>query len=202
MNVRVHELASELGMTNAEMLFLCDKLGVPAKSHLSSLNEAYADMVRRRAERDGLTRDEQPAELGRKKKPAKKEAKKRALVKKVGDLRVDEGELDDERQRKRLLEIIRGGIGGPAEVEEWVYPSTFLAPFLRGDYDDQFNIEGTPVVDLLHALPRVGRKGFGVDKAKRIQGIMSTVGIEDLCTVGQLGSKQRQALLELVDDWY
>jgi len=62
--------------------------------------------------------------------------------------------------------------------------------------DDQFDEE------LLHALPRVGRKGFGVDKAKRIQGIMSTVGIEDLCTVGQLGSKQRQALLELVDDWY
>ena len=37
-------------------------LGVPVKSHSSSLNEAYADMVRRRAVRDGLTRPEQPQE--------------------------------------------------------------------------------------------------------------------------------------------
>jgi translation initiation factor IF-2 len=61
-NIRVHELAKELGMTNAEAVDLCQKLGVPVKSHSSSLNEAYADMVRRRAVRDGLTRDEQPPE--------------------------------------------------------------------------------------------------------------------------------------------
>ena len=68
-NLRVHELAKELGMTNAETVDLCGKLGVPVKSHSSSLNEAYADMVRRRAERDGLTRDEQPAEPEPEKKP-------------------------------------------------------------------------------------------------------------------------------------
>jgi translation initiation factor IF-2 len=61
-NIRVHELAKELGMTNAEAVDLCQKLGVPVKSHSSSLNEAYSDMVRRRAIRDGLTRDEQPPE--------------------------------------------------------------------------------------------------------------------------------------------
>ena len=49
-NIRVHELAKELGMTNAEAVELCVKLGVPVKSHSSSLNEAYADMVRRRAD--------------------------------------------------------------------------------------------------------------------------------------------------------
>ena len=61
-NMRVHELAKELGMTNAEAMELAGALGVPVKSHSSSLNEAYADMMRRRAVRDGLTRDEQPEE--------------------------------------------------------------------------------------------------------------------------------------------
>jgi len=82
-NLRVHELAKELGMTNAETVDLCEKLGVPVKSHSSSLNEAYADMVRRRAERDGLTRDEQPAEPEPEKKPAKKAAAKKAPAKKA-----------------------------------------------------------------------------------------------------------------------
>jgi translation initiation factor IF-2 len=76
-NMRVHELAKELGMTNAEVMDLCGVLGVPVKSHSSSLNEAYADMVRRRAHRDGLTRDEQPEEPKPEKKPAKKAAAKK-----------------------------------------------------------------------------------------------------------------------------
>ena len=77
-NMRVHELAKELGMTNAEAMDLATALGVPVKSHSSSLNEAYADMIRRRAVRDGLTRDEQPEEPKPAKKPAKKAAAKRA----------------------------------------------------------------------------------------------------------------------------
>ena len=52
-------------MTNAEAVDLCGVLGVPIKSHSSSLNEAYADMVRRKAVREGLTRDEQPEEAER-----------------------------------------------------------------------------------------------------------------------------------------
>ena len=77
--MRVHELAKELGMTNAEAMELAGALGVPVKSHSSSLNEAYADMMRRRAIRDGLTRDEQPEEpkLARK-SAAKKTAAKQA----------------------------------------------------------------------------------------------------------------------------
>jgi translation initiation factor IF-2 len=76
--IRIHELAKELGMTNAEVLDLCGVLGVAAKGPSSSLAEAYADMVTRRAERDGLTRDEQPEEP----KPVKKAAKKKAPAKK------------------------------------------------------------------------------------------------------------------------
>ena len=75
--IRVHELAKELGMTNKEVLDLAEVAGVAAKAPSSSLQEAYADMLRRRAEREGLTRDEQPEEA----KPVKKAAKKKAAAK-------------------------------------------------------------------------------------------------------------------------
>ncbi|MFZ4516791.1 MAG: translation initiation factor IF-2 [Microthrixaceae bacterium] len=70
--LRVYELAKELGLTNKECIDLCNALGYGVKSHSSSLDGAYADQVRRKAEREGLIRDEQPAE----EKPAKKTAKK------------------------------------------------------------------------------------------------------------------------------
>src|SRR3954451_7517107 len=69
-------------MTNAEVLDLCATLGVAAKGPSASLAEAYSDMVKRRAERDGLTRPEQPEEpkvekkVAAKKAPAKKAAAK------------------------------------------------------------------------------------------------------------------------------
>ena len=65
--IRLHELAKELGMTNKETLDLAVALGIGVKSHSSSIEEAQADRVRRRAERDGLIRPEQPEEV----KPAK-----------------------------------------------------------------------------------------------------------------------------------
>ncbi|MFZ4810376.1 MAG: translation initiation factor IF-2 [Ilumatobacteraceae bacterium] len=78
--MRVHELAKELGMTNTELLDLCKAMGVEAKSQSSSVIEAQADRLRRRAERDGLTRPEQPEEV----KPVKKAAAKKAAPKKAG----------------------------------------------------------------------------------------------------------------------
>ncbi len=75
-------------MTNKECLDLCLSMGYAVKSHSSSLDEAYADQVRRKAQKDGLTRDEQPEEP--KKAPAKKKAaakkapaKKKAAAKKA-----------------------------------------------------------------------------------------------------------------------
>ena len=79
-SLRVHELAKELGMTNAEMMTLCDQMGVGVKTHSSTLIEAQADRLRRKAERDGLTRPEQPEEP----KPVKKSAKKAAAPKEIG----------------------------------------------------------------------------------------------------------------------
>ncbi|MDG1366653.1 MAG: translation initiation factor IF-2 N-terminal domain-containing protein, partial [Acidimicrobiales bacterium] len=83
-NIRVYELARELGMTNAETLGLAESLGIGVKSHSSSIVDAQADRVRRKAEREGLTRDEQPEEPKPAKKaakPAKKAAKKAAAKK-------------------------------------------------------------------------------------------------------------------------
>src|SRR6188768_1332693 len=57
-------------MTNAEMLSLTAAMGVEAKSQSSTIIEAQADRLRRRAERDGLIRAEQPVE----EKPAKRAA--------------------------------------------------------------------------------------------------------------------------------
>ena len=75
-NIRVYELARELGLTNKETLDLSDALGIGVKSHSSSIVDAQADRVRRKAEREGLIRDEQPPEPKLAKKTAKKSTKK------------------------------------------------------------------------------------------------------------------------------
>lgn len=45
--MRVHELAKKLGMTNAEMMALCEQMGVGVKTHSSTLIEAQADRLKR-----------------------------------------------------------------------------------------------------------------------------------------------------------
>jgi len=67
--VRVYELARELDITNKEVIALCGSLGVDAKSHSSSLVEAQADRVRKKAEADGIVGKKSP-------KPTKKEDEK------------------------------------------------------------------------------------------------------------------------------
>ncbi|MGO8876848.1 MAG: translation initiation factor IF-2 [Acidimicrobiales bacterium] len=60
--IRVYELGRELGLTNKEALDLCIELGIGVKSHSSSIEDAQADRVRRKADRDGLRRPVQPEE--------------------------------------------------------------------------------------------------------------------------------------------
>ncbi len=82
--IRVHELAKELGLTNKECVDLCMSMGFPVKSHSSGLEEAYADQVRRKADREGLRREQQPEEPKPvRKAPAKKAAAKKAPAKKA-----------------------------------------------------------------------------------------------------------------------
>jgi len=59
--IRVYELARELGLTNKEALDLSLSLGIGVKSHSSSIEDAQADRVRRKAEREGLIREAQPS---------------------------------------------------------------------------------------------------------------------------------------------
>jgi len=78
-------------MSNQEVLDLCDKLGIGARSHSSSIVEAQGDRVRRRAEKDGLVKaappeEAKPAEeakpknppVSTKKAPPKKKAEPKA----------------------------------------------------------------------------------------------------------------------------
>ena len=72
--IRVHELAKELGLTNKEAVDLCISLGIGIKTHSSSIEEAQGDRVRRKAEREGMIRDQQPEEPVKPKKGAGKGA--------------------------------------------------------------------------------------------------------------------------------
>ena len=62
--VRVYELAREMGLSNKEIIDLCNALGIGVKSHSSSIVEAQADRVRRKADREGLIKapTEEPEE--------------------------------------------------------------------------------------------------------------------------------------------
>src|SRR5579862_9276630 len=59
--IRLYELARELGLTNKEALDLAEALGIGVRSHSSSIEDAQADRVRRKAEREGLIRPVQAA---------------------------------------------------------------------------------------------------------------------------------------------
>ena len=72
--IRVYELARELGLTNKEALDLCESLGIGVKSHSSSIEDAQADRVRRRADREGLRREVAPPEPEAPKRPSRKAA--------------------------------------------------------------------------------------------------------------------------------
>ena len=122
-------------MTNAEAVDLCQVLGVPVKSHSSSLNEAYSDMVRRRAIRDGLTRAEQPpepqVETKVKKTAAKSTAAKATTANKVAahaDTVVEEApvEAPAEESVVDVTPVTVEGNGAPAV--ETVPPEQVPAP--------------------------------------------------------------------------
>jgi len=76
--IRVYELAKELGLTNKEGLELALSLGIGVKSHSSSIEEAQADRVRRKADAEGLRRPVQPEETAPAHKASK--ARKEALA--------------------------------------------------------------------------------------------------------------------------
>jgi translation initiation factor IF-2 len=102
-------------MTNKEVLDLAGVAGVAAKAPSSSLQEAYADMLRRRAGREGLTRDEQPEDA----KPVKKvAAKKKAAAEKAAA----ESAADDAPPEAAPAEVV------PVEAAPVPEPAVAPAP--------------------------------------------------------------------------
>ena len=137
--IRVYELGRELGLSNAETLELCDALGIGAKSHSSSIVDAQADRVRRKAEREGLIREVQPEEeVPEKKAPAKKTAAvsskkppKKAAAKKAAPEKPVEPEAPAEEP---VVETPTAVEKPPAEVvAEPVVEQPAEAPAVAGD---------------------------------------------------------------------
>ena len=91
---RVHELAKELGLTNQEAVDLALGMGFPVKSHSSSLEEAYADQMRRKAQREGLVREQQPEEA--KPEPKKAKAASKSTAKGKSTSKADTADTADE----------------------------------------------------------------------------------------------------------
>ena len=83
--IKVSELAKKLGMTNTEMLDLCKAEGVAAKTHQSTLADAFVPLLERKAKAQGLVRDVQPEEVKPVKAPKKAAATGKAAAKKSGD---------------------------------------------------------------------------------------------------------------------
>jgi translation initiation factor IF-2 len=77
--IRVYELAKELGLSNKEGLELALSLGIGVKSHSSSIEDAQADRVRRKADAEGLRREVQPEEAPPAPAPAAKKAAARTV---------------------------------------------------------------------------------------------------------------------------
>ena len=95
---RVYELAKELGIPNAKVIEICNDLGIGVKSHSSSVVDAQADRVRRKAISSGIANPTPPEEkaessskkaaastkaVSSKKPPVKKASVKKASIKKV-----------------------------------------------------------------------------------------------------------------------
>ncbi len=137
--IRIHELAKELGMTNQEVIDLCSVLGVAAKGPSSSLAEAYADMVQRRAERDGLTRDEQPEEH----KPVKKTAAKKVAAKPKVAAKKVEAEADSDPDPATAPESDLANAPAPATAPA----ATDDGPPARVEHATAEHTTDEPVVD-------------------------------------------------------
>ena len=73
----MYELSRELGIENKQVVELSQALGIDVKSHSSSMVEAQADRVRRKAKDEGIA--QAPKADAKDDKPAKKASSKKAI---------------------------------------------------------------------------------------------------------------------------
>ncbi|MGH9047427.1 MAG: translation initiation factor IF-2 N-terminal domain-containing protein, partial [Acidimicrobiales bacterium] len=112
--IRVYELARELGLSNKEALDLCVSLGIGVKSHSSSIEDAQADRVRRKADADGLRRATQPEEPAA---PAKKPTRATIPSERSSAPEVTDGGATPPAPRPRLISSTRTPPHPPAVPE-------------------------------------------------------------------------------------
>ena len=96
-------------MTNKETLDLCESLGIGVKTHSSSIEDAQADRVRRKAEREGLIRDVQPEEPA---KPAKAAKATKATKKAAAPAAEPSSPTPEPRRPRRPCPCRRGAARG------------------------------------------------------------------------------------------
>ncbi|MDO4404895.1 MAG: translation initiation factor IF-2 N-terminal domain-containing protein, partial [Atopobiaceae bacterium] len=91
---RVHELATEYGMTSKEMLGHLADMKIPAKSASSTLDAAYVSIVRKKLEPILKARADEIEAQKRAEAEAKAEAERKAAEK------AEQERLDAERRRE------------------------------------------------------------------------------------------------------
>lgn len=159
--IRIHELAKELGMTNGEVLDLAKAASVAAKGPSSSLQEAYADMLRRRADREGLTRDEQPEEpkavkkAAAKKKAAKKTAEKKSTAKKAASTTTATTKMVSS---KKVAATSEAAVEAPAEVAPAAEASPAEVAPVEAVPAEVVPVEAAPVEATTPAAPAAAPK--------------------------------------------
>ncbi|MCL2024593.1 MAG: translation initiation factor IF-2 [Coriobacteriia bacterium] len=142
--IKVHELAKEFGMSSKELMEHLAALGIPAKSHSTSLVEAYVDLIKAQlsdeiAERQAVLAAEEEAKRAEEEKVAAEEADRRkaeAEARKAAEeaerrkREQERAERDAERQRleaeaqERVAEDAVGTEMPAAPVEEALVEAT------------------------------------------------------------------------------
>lgn len=92
--IKVHELAKEFGMTSKELMPYLEELGIPVKSHATSLVDAYVDLVRGKL---APIVESRKAEI----EAAKAEEEKKAAEEAE---RIEEERKEEERKRREAEE--------------------------------------------------------------------------------------------------
>lgn len=128
-SMRVHELAKEFGMDSKEFLERLHEMKIPAKSHSSTLVDAYVDRIRKRlapemAERAALAETQKAQEVAQREAAeqearAAEEAAHREAVEKERALREQEKaqrEAARSQEEESLEHVGRGHEGGSGDV--------------------------------------------------------------------------------------